>query len=142
VKVPVEDRHGLFPASDNKNFPFSTTNPILLTGGYDGYVRVYAPFWSLPPGGSPELARGKTLTELEIGGGVWKVKLMGFKTVRHGPGDISLRYRVLASCMHAGARVLDVTYNSRIAWTITVLGSKFVLSEVNMARLNGDRCEP
>jgi len=85
---------------------------MLLTGGYDGYVRVYAPL------GDASINRARTLAELEIGGGVWKLKFITYDISLEGGAG---RYLILASCMHAGARVLDVIYDGS-EWTIESLG--------------------
>ncbi|KAG9245998.1 hypothetical protein BJ878DRAFT_319539 [Calycina marina] len=92
---------------------FSDTKPILLTGGYDGYIKVYAPL------GDTFSNRPKILAELEIGGGVWKLKLMNYEMERTAQTG---RYRILASCMHAGSRVLDVV-NMESQWMIKILGA-------------------
>lgn len=70
---------------------------ILVTGSYDDHARVY-----VLRDGAPQL-----LTKANLGGGVWRLKL-----IRHhvdGEGDFSTV--VLASCMHAGARILRVHGN-------------------------------
>ena len=68
--------------------------------------------------------KSKSLAELYIGGGVWRLKLMQNYTPRPGQSDSSdavFKYRVLASCMHAGARILEVEGKAG-EWNIKVLG--------------------
>ena len=69
---------------------------ILFTGSYDEYIRVIEPIQG---------KRWRILGELHLGGGVWRLKLMP----ANRKCDASVwRWRVLASCMHAGSRVIDV----------------------------------
>ena len=66
---------------------------IILTGSYDDHIRVLS--IAKPP---------KLLAELRLGGGVWRLKLLNTHetaTARH--------YDILASCMHAGARIVRIT---------------------------------
>ncbi|KAI9707223.1 MAG: hypothetical protein M1836_000183 [Candelina mexicana] len=82
--------------------------PILLTGSYDDHVRVFNPQDS------------KVLAEAKIGGGVWRLKMLSpYKTIRMEEEGTS--FRVLASCMHAGARILRVSRSRRGAWAIEVV---------------------
>jgi diphthamide biosynthesis protein 7 len=75
---------------------------LLLTGSYDDHIRILA----IPPYPS----RPKILTELHLGGGVWRLRF-----VESSPGltnngiDRIFKYTVLASCMHAGAKILSIT---------------------------------
>lgn len=85
---------------------------LLITGGYDDYVRVY------DTGGG---ARAAALAELYIGHAVYRLKLLkGYDTQRK-PGES--RFRVLASCTLAGVRILEFTRNENGAWGIAVLAS-------------------
>jgi len=91
--------------------PYPDCATILLTGSYDDHVRVYTT--------SP---KAKCLTELYIGGGVWRLKLMQERKASPSASpDRVFNYRVLASCMHAGARVLEIEGRAE-DWTIRVLG--------------------
>jgi hypothetical protein len=125
---------------------------ILLTGSYDDYVRVVAAFDHRP---KMLNKRPKVLAELNLGGGVWRLKFLrnyawkleaGVETSAVKSGDASpvhqksshetaldqdradVTYRVLACCMHAGSRILEVTGNKYGDWTITVL-AKFTEHE-------------
>jgi diphthamide biosynthesis protein 7 len=91
---------------------------ILVTGSYDDHVRVYAMHDYRPD----QMPRPKVLTELKIGGGVWRLKFLEdyAKSPQDPDGDVC--FRVLASCMHAGARILEVKGKKSGDWTIEVLG--------------------
>lgn len=89
--------------------------PILLTGSYDEYLRVYH---ATPP-------RGKILAEQRLGGGVWRLNLLSSR-VASDDRAIETRLVILASCMHAGARVVEIVWRSATTedvgeWTIRVL---------------------
>ena len=73
------------------------TGTVLVTGSYDGNIRLY------------RLAtRGQVLTELDLGGGVWRLKLIK-STTRPDCAEGRDHY-ILASCMHAGTRVVKLSY--------------------------------
>ena len=77
----LRDRFGNAPA------------PLLLTGSYDEYLRVY------------RVSRaGEVLAEIGLDGGVWRLQLL--EVGRSNEKDY---YLVLASCMHAGTRVVRVS---------------------------------
>ena len=87
----------------------ASKDQIVITGSYDEFVRVL----TLPRSSSS--SRWGLLAEKPLGGGVWRLKLIkylssqGFDT-----------FTVLASCMHAGARVLNISMSEEIGWTIQV----------------------
>ncbi|KAI9820886.1 MAG: hypothetical protein M1832_003519 [Thelocarpon impressellum] len=90
---------------------------VLLTGSYDDRVRVI------------DAGRRSVLAEQDLGGGVWRLRFLrspwavraaGARTDRDEEGG---HFWILASCMHAGARVLHVTHRrdgAAAAWTIAV----------------------
>lgn len=86
---------------------------ILLTGSYDEYIRVYR-----------YQGRSTVLAEKRLGGGAWRLKLL--KT-EHADSAGDRCYLILASCMHAGARVLRISRTSSSSesaeenWNIDVL---------------------
>lgn len=84
--------------------PTDITSTLLLTGSYDEYVRVYQYSSTLP-------TQRRVLAETHLGGGVWRLQLLpGAGVEIDGKGhDGQASYLVLASCMHAGSRVLRVT---------------------------------
>ena len=86
---------------------------ILITGSYDEKVRVLV----LDPNG-----RWKSIAEKCLKGGVWRLKLLTRGTDSVGIEAEETSYHVLASCMHAGAKILGVCSDKSGAWSIKVLG--------------------
>lgn len=70
---------------------------LMLTGSYDDHIRAYAVY--------NHGQQARLLAEENLGGGVWRLKLISLAT--DNPGGWSVK--VLASCMHAGSRILTVT---------------------------------
>jgi diphthine methyl ester acylhydrolase len=100
---------------------------ILLTGSYDDHVRIYATYdHRLGHTNTP-----KVLAELRIGGGVWRLKFLQdysyisqTRTTESQIMEVHIcTFRVLASCMHAGARVLEVAGSKHGDWTIKELAA-------------------
>jgi hypothetical protein len=89
--------------------PFASHTVPLLTGSYDERIRLF-----LLDTTSPVLKRSLVL-EKNLGGGVWRLKLMREGTVPATEGGTRYRALILASCMHGGARVLRLTYTPPIA---------------------------
>ncbi|KFY44128.1 hypothetical protein V494_01614 [Pseudogymnoascus sp. VKM F-4513 (FW-928)] len=88
---------------------------ILLTGSYDDTVRVFAVYDYR----SGQKSNPKVLVEKKLGGGVWRLKFMDKESEKVADGERC--FRVLASCMHAGARILEVRGSREGEWTIEVL---------------------
>ena len=89
----------------------------LLTGSYDEYLRVY-----------DTASRPNVLAEEKLGGGVWRLKLMlasepSARAAGHGPMSTELSFTILASCMHAGVRLVRVTRIAGGKWSIKVLAA-------------------
>ncbi|KAE9980261.1 hypothetical protein EG328_000396 [Venturia inaequalis] len=63
---------------------------LLLTGSYDDHIRLLR-----------TTPRPSLLTELNLNGGVWRLKLLSSKS-----GNGKWAYDILASCMHAGTRIV------------------------------------
>jgi diphthamide biosynthesis protein 7 len=99
--------------------PSSPLGCTLLTGSYDDHVRVYAEYDFRPYVSN---TKPKALAELKIGGGVWRLKFLQDYPTSANSG-INVKYRVLASCMHAGVRILEVTGNQMGEWKIEILAS-------------------
>lgn len=89
--------------------PLPDQQHIIVTGSYDDHIRIL----SCPP-----LGRREVLAELDLGGGVWRLCLIESKS---GAGDGGSRYVILASCMHAGARIVDIRENGG-NWEMEVVG--------------------
>jgi diphthamide biosynthesis protein 7 len=101
------------------------SNNILVTGSYDDHVRVYALFDHHPSIGN---RKAKVLAELNVGGGVWRLTFLEDYANEGGRADAYLRreikdttFRILASCMQGGVRVLEVTGYPEGQWTIKVI---------------------
>ncbi|KAH7369696.1 hypothetical protein BKA65DRAFT_416739 [Rhexocercosporidium sp. MPI-PUGE-AT-0058] len=89
------------PSSKNDNAA------LILTGSYDEYVRLYS------------IKENKVLANLKLGGGVYRLK---FVRQFHWPtGKAS--YTILACCMHAGTKVLQVQGYPFGDWTIDAVAS-------------------
>ena len=83
---------------------------ILVTGSYDEYIRVLAP-----------RAYGKwnIILKHRLGGGVWRLKLLNQESCLRP--DTVMRFKILASCMHTGSRVLELCYMAGMQWSIRIL---------------------
>jgi diphthamide biosynthesis protein 7 len=96
--------------------PLSTQDQgrIVVTGSYDDHLRVFA-IHDLHE--SYGLKRVQLLTDANLGGGVWRLKLIDIQTV-----GSSTKVRILASCMYAGARLVEiVTGDNGQSWDCVVL---------------------
>ena len=90
---------------------------VVITGSYDEHIRV------LRLGNG--VKKSQVLAEKRLyGGGVWRLKLLGYEQV----GDNETMTEVLASCMHAGTRVLNIHCSREGVWSIRVV-AKFVEHE-------------
>lgn len=83
---------------------------ILLTGSYDEYLRILVP---LGIG-----RKSKVLAEERLSGGVWRLKLLG---ADQSIENEELELMILASCMHAGARVIQIRRSKEWGWAIRIL---------------------
>ncbi|KAL7790359.1 hypothetical protein V8C37DRAFT_185562 [Trichoderma ceciliae] len=87
---------------------------IVVTGSYDDYLRVFAIHDLNQLYG---LKRVQLLADANLGGGVWRLKLVD---IRRAGG--STRILILASCMYAGARLVEiVTDSSGHGWSCVIL---------------------
>jgi len=83
------------------------SDSVFLTGSYDEHLRIVED-------------KKKVSGELSLGGGVWRLKMI------QAEGDIRMdqsdyRCLVLASCMHAGARVVEVMRKNRDEWELKII---------------------
>lgn len=87
--------------------PLPLTKPdgsqIVLTGSYDDTLRAWA---ILPPHKNYGRPKTRILAEKNLGGGVWRLKVIEEFSSMSGPGSWTVV--VLASCMHAGARIIRI----------------------------------
>ncbi|KAI1489681.1 hypothetical protein F5X96DRAFT_597279 [Biscogniauxia mediterranea] len=94
---------------------------IVITGSYDDRLRVYS---VQTQEGGVVLQSPKLVAEENLGGGVWRLKLIRLDEASKVGTSDQPRWAalILASCMHAGSRVLEVSgdYNGR--WHVRVLG--------------------
>ncbi|KAI1117782.1 WD40-repeat-containing domain protein [Nemania sp. NC0429] len=94
---------------------------VVATGSYDDCLRMY----SIHPQADGVMARPpKLLAEENLGGGVWRLKLIKLETPRRGSTDLSGSWSalILASCMHAGSRLLEISGDYGEFCQINVLG--------------------
>ena len=109
--------------------PTYPQNLAFLTGSYDEHVRLFTLDKSMPH-------RCRVVAEMKLGGGVWRLRKLSesYREAVVGEGDMRVQVcdvLILASCMHAGVRVLRVTRreSSRkddedwCKWEIDVIGS-------------------
>jgi diphthamide biosynthesis protein 7 len=82
---------------------------FVLTGSYDDHIRLIQ---------IPAVGRRTVLTELNLGGGVWRLKRLGPSS--SGP-TLPEEVLLLASCMHAGARILKLAKDEESNWQFEVL---------------------
>jgi diphthamide biosynthesis protein 7 len=107
--------------------PLASENNILITGSYDDNIRILH---------APLVGRKQVLCEENLEGGVWRLKLLKEETEQKRYVSISLlsfskvtkiswgknsRYTILASCMHAGARIVQIRTDEEEQWGIEVL---------------------
>ncbi|KAL8886067.1 MAG: hypothetical protein Q9215_006178 [Flavoplaca cf. flavocitrina] len=88
-------------------------NEILLTGSYDEYIRVLSI--------NPKIPKANVKAEKKLDGGVWELKILERPSKPHDPAGIS--FPVLASCMHAGCKIVEVRRHGRSEWSIEILAS-------------------
>ncbi|KAI0150601.1 WD40-repeat-containing domain protein [Xylariaceae sp. FL1272] len=99
----------------------SNDSSIVITGSYDDCLRVYS-FPARVGGMMPYPP--KQLAESNLGGGVWRLKLLHLdqprKDVDKASPD-SWTILILASCMHAGSRIVEIVGNGDGECQIKVL---------------------
>jgi len=88
---------------------------LIVTGSYDDHIRlIYAPL----------VGRRQVLSELNLGGGVWRLKVLDRKPASQElPGRFELEPKellLLVSCMHAGARIVKLSCSDP-TWNFEVL---------------------
>ncbi|KAG9233071.1 hypothetical protein BJ875DRAFT_58991 [Amylocarpus encephaloides] len=90
--------------------PFSDAR-VFLTGSYDDHIRAY----SVTPTG-----QAKLISDLNLGGGVWRLRFLDEHSLREST-EFPGAWRVLASCMHGGARIVEIRHESEDSWAINVI---------------------
>lgn len=85
--------------------PLGAEPGVVVTGSYDDRIRVVR---------VPDVGRKEVLAEEDLGGGVWRLKLLeGNREERS--------YVILASCMHAGTRIVRIQKNDFESWSFEVV---------------------
>lgn len=89
------------------------SHEIIVTGSYDSFIRVL----HIPPRG-----RFQVLAETDLDGGVWRLNLeRSYHDINQETPHTNFSTEILASCMHAGVRVLRVERDKNSVWTIRVV---------------------
>ncbi|PTB62461.1 hypothetical protein BBK36DRAFT_1185441 [Trichoderma citrinoviride] len=86
---------------------------LVVTGSYDDHLRVFA-IHDLHQ--SYGLKRVQLLADANLGGGVWRLNLVDIQTT-----EGSTKIRLLASCMYAGARLVEIVSDDGQSWACVVL---------------------
>jgi len=97
---------------------------IVVTGSYDQHVRVLLI--------EDAKQQSKQLAELDLHGGVWRLEALkkpSFLTKDVG----NFNFKVLASCMHAGTRILRVQRSAEGKWSIEILAQFLEHESMNYA---------
>ena len=102
--------------------PISHSTQLVLTGSYDENVRL---LWLVDDYEQPGILATKSL-----GGGVWSLKQLYYTAPK---GDVGASYMVLASCMHAGPKILQVRRKDNGEWEINVLAKNVEHESMNYA---------
>ncbi|KJZ72391.1 hypothetical protein HIM_08194 [Hirsutella minnesotensis 3608] len=76
---------------------------LVITGSYDDHLRIFS-IHDLDK--SHGMKRLRLMGDKNLGGGVWRLNLVDSQ--QGGDGDDGWRVRILASCMHAGARLVEL----------------------------------
>ncbi|KAF6522310.1 hypothetical protein HZS61_013838 [Fusarium oxysporum f. sp. conglutinans] len=86
---------------------------VVVTGSYDDHLRVFV-IHDLHE--SYGMKKVELVLEQNLGGGVWRLDLV---KIQDSKG--SIKVRILASCMHAGARLLDLEVKNDKDWSCEIL---------------------
>lgn len=105
--TPITNRN-IHTAGVTAILPLSLPNHVaddhlILTGSYDDNLRLLRvkPLHNMTPGRPVTV-----LAEQNLGGGVWRLNVVGSPVVNHDDGRWEVT--VLVSCMHAGTRVVRI----------------------------------
>lgn len=101
----------------------------MLTGSYDDHIRLIS---------ISAMGRRSILAEAELGGGVWRLKQLNqpCETTSASGGEQEA-IMILASCMHAGTRILKLFYAEN-EWRFEIL-ARF---EEHKSMNYGSDCQP
>lgn len=87
---------------------------VVVTGSYDDHLRVFI-IHDLHE--SHGIKRLRLAADKNLDGGVWRLNLVDIRSRGDGPS----RVRILASCMHAGARLVEITTEDGSQWDCRIL---------------------
>jgi diphthamide biosynthesis protein 7 len=76
---------------------------LVITGSYDDQLRVFA---VRAPHNPSETGSYRLLAEHGLGGGVWRLRLLDLRSDQDQDG--AWKITLLASCMHAGVRIVEI----------------------------------
>ncbi|KAI9147868.1 Armadillo-type fold domain containing [Paramyrothecium foliicola] len=94
---------------------FSTNGGrLVVTGSYDDHIRL---FLIHDLNVSHGLRRVELVVDENLGGGVWRLDLIDIRTLDGG----RTRVRILASCMHAGARIVEMASEDGQDWKCRIV---------------------
>ncbi|KAF2705993.1 hypothetical protein K504DRAFT_484308 [Pleomassaria siparia CBS 279.74] len=111
-KMPWSDRriHG---AGVTAILPLIANNEdsLVITGSYDDHIRLIH---------APDVGRRSVLAEMNLGGGVWRLKMLKAETAP-ASGNMPEKMLLLASCMHAGAKIVSLQRGLSVEWEFRIL---------------------
>ncbi|KAF2264813.1 hypothetical protein CC78DRAFT_543850 [Lojkania enalia] len=102
---------------------------LVVTGSYDDHIRLLH---------APYIGRRTVLTEENLGGGVWRLKCLDCDLNVPENKEGTIVALILASCMHAGARILKLVKHGDDNWRFEVV-AKF---EEHTSMNYGSDCQP
>ncbi|KAK3346240.1 hypothetical protein B0T25DRAFT_272984 [Lasiosphaeria hispida] len=91
---------------------------LVVTGSYDDHIRLFS-VASTPTAYS--LSEARKLAECNLEGGVWRLKLVQLS--KGPPSEHGWRAVILASCMHAGVKVVELLRGMDGDYEFRVMGS-------------------
>ncbi|KAI1619881.1 hypothetical protein EDD37DRAFT_570449 [Exophiala viscosa] len=105
----------ILPLPSNDESPIPHPRKTIITGSYDEYLRIFEL--------DTKTYRAIWKTELKLGGGVWRLKVLDqYTTPTVGDSIPHHHSLILSSLMHGGAAVVRLTYSADSdSWSITPL---------------------
>lgn len=99
----------------------SSSTSVIVSGSYDDHIRVFSIYEQIE--GAP-LHMPRLLAEQNLQGGVWRLKLIKLEKMAEDATGKKQWWTalILASCMHAGSRILEITGDGAEVCEIKVLG--------------------
>ncbi|KAI0542420.1 WD40-repeat-containing domain protein [Xylaria digitata] len=99
----------------------SDRSRVVITGSYDDCLRIYSIH---PQVGGVMLRPPRLLAEENLGGGVWRLKLVKLEKLSKEGTESPTKWSalILVSCMHAGSRVLEINGDYSESCQIDIVG--------------------